>query len=188
MFTKSAEKLFLCRFCVIMGLVMNMKKEKEIPQRKRLRLQNFNYHSYGAYFITICTKNRQMLFAPVGADSISARMVERTFRETIRQYDGVDSPIYVVMPNHFHAIITISWADMESAPTVSEIVQAFKRYSTLEYIKMVKDGILPPFDKQIWQRSFYDHIIRNQYDYNEIYEYIYENPVKWKFDPLYAEE
>ena len=125
---------------------------------------------------------------PVGADSISARMVERTFLETIRQYDGVDSPIYVVMPNHFHAIITISRADMESAPTVSEIVQAFKRYSTVEYVKMVKDGILPPFDKQIWQRSFYDHVIRNRDDYNEIYKYIYENPMKWQFDQLYTEE
>ena len=109
-----------------------MDKEKELPQRKRLRLQNFDYSSSGAYFITICTKDRKMLFAPVGADSISARMVERTFLETIRQYDGVDSPIYVVMPNHFHAIITVSRADMESAPTVSEIVQSFKRYSTVE--------------------------------------------------------
>ena len=101
-----------------------MDKEKELPQRKRLRLQNFDDSSSGAYFITICTKDRKMLFAPVGADSISARMdsisarmVERTFLETIRQYDGVDSPIYVVMPNHFHAIITVSRADMESAPT-----------------------------------------------------------------------
>ena len=115
-------------------------------------------------------------------------MVERTFLETIRQYDGVDSPIYVVMPNHFHAIITISRADMESAPTVSEIIQSFKRYSTVEYTKMVKYGILPPFDKQIWQRSFYDHVIRNRDDYNEIYKYIYENPMKWQFDQLYAEE
>ena len=54
--------------------------------------------------------------------------------------------------------------------------------------EMVKDGILPPFDKQIWQRSFYDHVIRNRDDYNEIYEYIYENPMKWQFDQLYAEE
>ena len=185
---------------------MKMDKEKELPQRKRLRLQNFDYSSTGAYFITICTNDRKTLFAtrrggfhirpndrktlfaPVGADSISARMVERTFLETIRQYDGVDSPIYVVMPNHFHAIITISRADMESAPTVSEIIQSFKRYSTVEYTKMVKEGILPPFDKQIWQRSFYDHIIRNRDDYNEIYKYIYENPMKWQFDQLYAEE
>ena len=120
----------------IIAWVMKMDNEKELPQRKRLRLQNFDYSSSGAYFITICTKDRKML----------------------------------------------------SAPTVSEIVQSFKRYSTIEYVKMVKEGKLPPFDKQIWQRSFYDHVIRNRDDYNEIYKYIYENPMKWKFDQLYTEE
>ena len=113
-------------------------------------------------------------------------MVERTFIETIGQYNGVESPIFVVMPNHFHAIISISRADMESAPTVSEIMQSFKRYSTLEYIKLVKDGKVPPFDKQIWQRSFYDHVIRNREDYDEVYKYISENPLKWHSDTLYA--
>ena len=132
----SAEILFSLPICVIMVWVMKMDKEKELPQRKKLRLQNFDYSSSGAYFITICTKARKML----------------------------------------------------SAPTVSEIIQSFKRYSTVEYTKMVKDGILPPFDKQIWQRSFYDHVIRNRDDYNEIYKYIYENPMKWQFDQLYAEE
>ena len=131
---------------------------------------------------------RKTLFVPVGADSISARMVERTFLETIRQYDGIDSPIYVVMPNHFHAIITILRADMESAPTISEIVQSFKRYSTVEYVKLVKDGILPPFDKQIWQRSFHDHVIRDKNDYDKISKYICENPIKWKYDCFYTEE
>ena len=132
----SAEILFSLPICVIMVWVMKMDKENELPQRKKLRLQNFDYSSSGAYFITICTKARKML----------------------------------------------------SAPTVSEIIQSFKRYSTVEYTKMVKDGILPPFDKQIWQRSFYDHVIRNRDDYNEIYKYIYENPMKWQFDQLYAEE
>ena len=165
-----------------------MEAGKELPKRKKNRLENFDYSSCGAYFITICTKDRKMLFSPVGADSISARMVEKTFLETIERYNGVDSPIYVVMPNHFHAIITISRADMESAPTISEIIQSFKRYSTVEYTKMVKNGILPPFDKQIWQRSFYDHIIRNRNDYDEIVKYIHENPIRWQFDELYAGE
>ena len=165
-----------------------MEAGKELPKRKKNRLENFDYSSCGAYFITICTKDRKMLFSPVGADSISARMVEKAFLETIERYNGVDSPIYVVMPNHFHAIITISRADMESAPTISEIIQSFKRYSTVEYTKMVKNGILPPFDKQIWQRSFYDHIIRNRNDYDEIVKYIHENPIRWQFDELYAGE
>ena len=165
-----------------------MDNDKQFPKRKQLRLKNFDYSTTGAYFITVCTKDRKMLFAPVGADSISARMVERTFLETIQRYDGVESPIYIVMPNHFHAIITIFRADMESAPTVSEIIQSFKRHSTIEYTKMVKEGILPPFDKQIWQRSFYDHVIRNRKDYEEIYKYIHENPLTWYYDKLYTEE
>ena len=160
---------------------------EDLKSRKPTRLKTFDYSANGAYFITICTKNIKMLFAPVGADSISAQMVERTFLETIEHYDGVASPIYVVMPNHFHAIITISRADIESAPTISEIVQSFKRYSTVEYTKMVKKGILPLFDKQIWQRSFYDHIIRNRDDYNEVYKYIYENPSRWQYDELYSQ-
>ncbi len=165
-----------------------MEQENKLPERKRLRLKDFDYSTSGAYFITVCTYNRKTLFGPVGADSISARMVERTFLETIERYEGVDCPIYVVMPNHFHAIITILRADMESAPTVSEIVQSFKRYSTVEYIKMVKAGRLPTFDKQIWQRSFYDHVIRNREDYEETLRYIRDNPARWYYDKLYVED
>ena len=157
------------------------------PVRKSPRLKNYDYSSNGAYFITICTHNRKMLFGPVGADSISARMAERTFCETIEKYPNVECPIFVVMPNHFHAIIEISRADMESAPTVSEIVQSFKRYSTLEYIKMVKRGDVPPFDQRIWQHSYHDHIIRGEQDYLKIWQYIDSNPAKWPEDCFYAE-
>lgn len=184
--------------------------------RKRLRLPDVDYRATGAYFVTICTQDRRCLFSPVGADSISARMVERTFLETIARYSNVEAPSYVVMPNRFHAIITISRADMESAPTgsvamdggivgdgsissriraeristpaISDIIQAFKRYSTIEYIRLVKEGVVPPFEKRIWQRSFYDHIIHNQEDYDQIAEYIMTNPMRWHMDSLYAEE
>ena len=159
-----------------------------LPKRKNIRLREHDYSEPGAYFITICTKDRKMLFSPVGADSISARMIERTFLETIERYPHIESNVYVVMPNHFHAIIEISRADMESAPTISDIVQSFKRYSTLEYIKMVKEGVVPPFEKQIWQRGFYDHVIRDGRDYEEISKYIYENPLKWELDELYTEK
>ena len=91
------------------------------------------------------------------------------------------------MPNHIHAIITILRADMESAPTISEIIQTFKRYSTVEYIKLVKQGIVPPFEKQIWQRSFHDHIIRGEKDYLKIWNYIDTNPQKWTEDCFYIE-
>ena len=81
---------------------------------------------------------------------------------------------------------TQSRADIESAPTnttnLSQIIQTFKRYSTIEYIKMVKQNILPCFHKRIWQRNYHEHIIRNEIDYYKIAEYIKNNPVLWKDD------
>ena len=160
----------------------------ERPERKRLRLPNYDYSTTGAYFITVCTKNRKGFFGAVGADSISARMVERVFRETVREYAGVEAPLCVVMPNHFHALVTITRADMESAPTISMVVQSFKRHSTVEYAKLVKSGETPPFDGQLWQRSFYDHVIRNQTDFDDIYRYIEDNPRRWQEDELCCED
>ena len=84
-------------------------------------------------------------------------MISDIFEKTISEYKDVNCPIYVVMPNHFHAIITIEKdyclkgferADIESAPTISEVVQSFKRHSTIEYIKLVKQGLAQPFEKK----------------------------------------
>ena len=82
------------------------------------------------------------------------------------------------MPDHFHAIVVFDRADMESAPTLSDVVQAFKRYSTVEYTKAVKAGLLPAYDRRIWQRGYYEHVIRNEEDFRECWKYIEENPMK----------
>ncbi|HWS30520.1 MAG TPA: transposase [Clostridia bacterium] len=112
-------------------------------------------------------------------------MIDDIFQKTIEQYPNVHCPKYVVMPNHLHAILVMDRAGMESAPTLSEVVQSFKRHSTIEYIKLVKGGVLPAFEKRIWQRTYYDHVIRNEQDYQEIWKYIDENPLKWQEDELY---
>lgn len=70
--------------------------------------------------------------------------------------------------------------------TVSEVVQTLKRWSTVAYIKLVKEGVLPPFERQIWQRSFYDHVIRDEDDYLRTAKYIQENPAKWTEDRYYV--
>jgi REP element-mobilizing transposase RayT len=150
------------------------------PERKNIRLPDYDYSQNGAYFITICTHNRKKLFGDVGADSISARTVAEVFEEVISTYANVSCPKHVVMPDHFHALIVIERADMESAPTLSEIVQAFKRYSTVRISDLVRKGLVQPYEKKVWQRSYYDHVIRNQQDYNEIWEYIDTNPLRWK--------
>ncbi len=192
---------------------------QNLPKRKQMRLREYDCSQNGYYFVTICTKDRKNIFyktkhSSVGVDfisarsiddvitsrdiwkdSISARLIEKTFIETIDQYECVYCPAYTVMPNHFHCIVVIQndteikREDIESSPTTSvslpKIIQAFKRYSTLEYIKMVKQNILPTFDKQIWQRGYYEHIIRNEQEYLKIYEYIKNNPLKWEFDRYY---
>lgn len=169
-----------------------------------MRLRGYDYSQKGAYFITICTEGRLPLFGSVGADSISAlpagsphttgemqycivdsppaRMVDEIWRQTLEEYPGIHCPRSVVMPNHFHGILMVERADMESAPTISHVVQAFKRHTTIAYIKLVKAGQAPPFQKRVWQRSFYDHIIRSEAEYQRIWKYVNENPNKWAED------
>ena len=88
-------------------------------------------------------------------------------------------------------------AEMDSAPTSSTavsssstvidlpgIVQTFKRITTIKYIELVKQNKLPPFDKRIWQRNYWEHIVRNENEYNNISRYIINNPKKWEMDRL----
>jgi putative transposase len=76
---------------------------------------------------------------------------------------------------------------MESAPTgLPTIVQTFKRYSTIEYIKGAKNNIYPPFNKQIWQRGYHEHIIRNEQELQKIRQYIQNNPAKWQEDTYFT--
>ncbi len=125
-------------------------------------------------------------------NTISARTIDEIFVKTLNKYKNVYCPKYVIMPNHFHAIIVIdradidARADIESAPTLSQIIQTFKRWSTIEYTKLVKRGVLPPFNKYIWQRSYHDHIIRNETEYQKIWEYVDTNPQKWEEDCYYV--
>lgn len=156
-------------------------------QRKAIRLPGYDYSENGAYFVTMCTYNRKPLFGDVGADLVSAQSVEAVLLETVRSFEGFSCPKYVIMPNHIHAIIMIERADTRSAPTLMDFVRVFKSKTTVVYTQLVREGKLPAFEKQIWQRSFYDHVIRNERDYEEIWRYIDENPLKWKLDRFYTE-
>jgi len=139
----------------------------------------------------------------VGADLVSARialnsagqMIERVYLECVSSFHDVVSDNYIVMPNHFHCIISIQRADTEakpradtrSAPTVGvdRVVQMFKSKTTVDYINGVKSGTYPPFNKRLWQRNYYEHIIRNEKEYLTIWQYIDENPLRWNEDKYY---
>jgi len=176
----------------------------DIHHRHSTRLKNYDYSSNGMYFVTICTQDRAMLFGEVvGADLVSAqvclsdagKMIESLYQQITESFPDVTSGKYIVMPNHIHCILKIlnagaDRADTRSAPTatnaISSILQTFKSKTTVEYIRGVKFGQYPPFNKRIWQRNYYDHIIRDETDLQRIWKYIDENPAKWAEDEYYS--
>ncbi|MGM9602403.1 MAG: transposase [Faecousia sp.] len=161
----------------------------EQVRRKRNRLVGYDYSQPGAYFITVCTADRKCLLGSiVGADAhIGPNLKLSHIGAIVQKYTdsipGIDR--YVIMPNHVHMILRISaknpmegpmWA---SAPTQMNVEKAIRSWKTL-----ISKAVGFP----IWQRSYYDHIIRNEQEYIEIARYIEGNPGKWCEDHYFAEE
>ena len=154
--------------------------------RKSNRLSDYDYTQEGCYFVTLCTQNRKNVFVmeePVGnglravPDNLSNQLIHKWIRETQNKYDNVQIDKYVIMPDHLHMIISIT--ERHAGRSLQEIMAFFKTMTTNAYMQGVREGKLPAFDKKLWQKSYYDHVIRNQQDYNEIWEYIQNNPKKW---------
>lgn len=152
----------------------------EPPKRKPIRIENYAYSSPGAYFITVCTANREKIFwNGVGADiirpqdvplSAAGKIAEQGILQMAQHYKNVAVDKYCVMPDHVHFILRIEsdiGGRIISAPTVSTVVGSMKRWVSRQ------------IGRPIWQKSFYDHGIRNQQDYDEIWQYIENNPLKY---------
>ena len=224
--------------------------------RRSIRLKGFNYSSPGAYFITICTQNREYLFGEIVNGKMilndAGQMVQTVWDEIPSYYTGIDVDAYVVMPNHIHGIIIIVGAtpcgcpetgphaypetgphvcheiDPHACPeidprvypetgprvypeigpracpeigpcvypeigqprgvaptmTLPDIVHRYKTMTTKRYADGVKQNGWPPFPGKLWQRNYYEHIIRNQNELKRIREYIINNPLNWITDEM----
>ena len=152
----------------------------EFPKRKSIRIPNYDYSTPGAYFITVCTANKEKIFwNAVGADIIRpqdvplssiGKVAEQGIFQIAKHHKNVTVDIYCIMPDHIHLLLHIESnldGRMVSAPTVSTVVGSMKRWVSKQV------------GKPIWQKSFYDHGIRNQQDYDEVWEYIQNNPLKY---------
>ncbi|MBQ6568837.1 MAG: transposase, partial [Clostridia bacterium] len=141
---------------------------------------NYDYSQTGAYFITICTKNREQVLSQITVGTSIARpyeihltdigkIVDCAIKEIPNRYDGVFVDNYTVMPNHIHMIIRIENDGGRAmlVPTISRIIQQMKGYVTKQA------------GKPIWQEKAYDHIIRDDCDYMIRYKYIDDNPSNW---------
>lgn len=177
-----------------------MDKEKELPKRKDTRLKDFDYGKTGVYFLTVCTQNRKNILSTiVGEGSPLPRLsrygeiVEEWINKIPEKYPEAFVDHYVIMPNHIHILLSIIKDDGRGDPsptagvggpalTVNTVMGWLKFQATKEINQM--RGLA---GDKVFQRSFFDHIIRDRKDYEEHAKYIYENPLRWQYDELYTE-
>ena len=142
----------------------------ELPQRKPNRLSDYDYSQNGAYFITLCTKDRKKVLSQIVGDDahIVPKPYGRIAEKYIRNVPEIEK--YSIMPDHIHMLIRLDNGSMwASTPTnkIASIVRSIKTLTTKE------------IGEPIFQRSYYDHVVRNQRDYDEIWQYVENNPRKW---------
>lgn len=159
-------------------------KDIDFPTRKRNRLKDYDYSQNGAYFVTICTKDRkEILSSIVVGEGLCAlpqnrlthigEEIDKCIKYVNNNYDNVIIDKYVIMPNHVHLIVILNNTGGRGNPPLPNIVGQLKSYTTNKY------------KNSLWQRSYHDHIIRNQKDYQKIWQYIDTNPLKWEEDCFY---
>lgn len=171
-----------------------MDRSQNTPRRKSLRLKGFDYSQPGAYFITICTQNRKALFGEVIHGRLhsndAGRMICSVWQDLRLKFPTMIPDEFIVMPNHFHGMFLIQATNLEGQVngeafvSVSRIVQAFKSLTTHAYMQGVREHHWPRFEGKLWQRNYWEHIVRNDSERNRIRRYICNNPENWNSDPL----
>lgn len=189
------------------------KYNPNIHHRRSIRLKGYNYSQAGLYFITICCKNRICRFGNVVDGKMMLNefgiVAYNEWVKLSERFSNFELDVFQIMPNHMHGIILLNDISVAGftpaqndlytqndvkpndnnrttarvAPTVSNIVGAYK--------SLVANGCLDIFKSQnetmgkLWQRNYYEHIIRNEQSYQTIAEYIINNPAKWADDKFY---
>lgn len=197
-----------------MDMSQQEENHKHQNHRRSIRLKGYDYSLAGLYFITICTQNRRCLFGKIDHDEMilneAGRMVWDEWEKLPQRFPHVELQAFIVMPNHFHGVLEIVGATLVVAPnekgqpqgiaptdqgiaptskkTIGDMMDAFKFITTVEYIRGVKTHNWPRFDGKLWQRNYYEHIIRNQHAYENISQYIINNPANWQADRLKSQE
>jgi REP element-mobilizing transposase RayT len=191
-----------------------MAYDPEKHRRRSMRLKGYDYARAGAYFVTICVQGRLQLFGNIADGRLrpndAGRMVARQWMALARSFPFVQPDAHVVMPNHLHGIVIIRGVDGASSRvcarsgllgdhkdrgsdrphgtvsgTLGRVIQAFKSLTTRDYITGVKQRGWAAFEGKLWQRSYYDHIIRDEEELRRLRTYIEDNPQRWAEDHLH---
>lgn len=154
----------------------------ELTKRKSPRIPGFNYAMPNYYFITMCTHNKECIFGKPRELSVYGKIAEENLLKIPQLNPNMKIDKYVVMPNHIHVIIIVMSEKMEKGLNDLSVVIGQYKMSVTKRIREVEQ------EKKVWQRSFHDHVIRNQKRYERIWQYIDNNPQKWEEDCFYPTE
>ncbi len=166
-----------------------MNYNPQIHHRRSIRLQGYNYAQIGFYFVTICVQNKECLLGDIKQGLMNlnpaSKMVRKIWLQLPQRFANIDLDEFVIMPNHFHGLISISInnePEKQFSVKLSEVIGAFKSMTTHQYIQGVKQYNWQRFQGKLWQRNYYEHIIRDEFSLNNFRQYIIDNPIKWEND------
>jgi REP element-mobilizing transposase RayT len=195
-----------------MGWAMKMDKEKDLPKRKDLRLKHYDYSSAGAYFVTICTKDRKRILSNIIKPSVGVGALDDPLNGFLNEpqipqiqlteigkvtekyllssenIPGVKIDRYVIMPDHIHVIIFLYPDKYASRKDGSSRAPTPTNEMLPHIVSTFKRFCNREIENNIFQRGYMEHIVRDREDYETRAKYIYENPIRWCYDELYTEE
>jgi REP element-mobilizing transposase RayT len=154
-------------------------------RRNSVRYPGYDYAQAVVVFVTVCTSGRQTLFGVVIDQAVSlspaGELVHDTWQRVPERFPGVLLDAWIVMPDHLHGILVMGAdPDMPFSPdTTGDIIRWFKSTTVAGYRKDVVEGGWTPYDRHLWQRGYYDHVVRNDTDLDRVRRYIAANPARW---------
>ena len=141
------------------------------PRRKPLRIRGYDYSTPGYYFITICTHERRLLLTSAHVRAA----VTTAWLDLPRRFPSVSLDAFVVMPNHVHGIVILT---ADRGPSLGQVARAFKSISAIEANRLLDRATEP-----LWQRNYYERVVRRERELESVREYIALNPARWEDDP-----
>jgi len=161
------------------GIVMSVQSKP--PRRRTTRLRNYDYSQTGCYFVTICSYRRCHIFGEISNGTMylndSGMIVSDCWIELPDHFTQIGLDAFVIMPNHVHGIIMLNESTDSPKPSLGNVVGAFKSASTRIIRKVCGQSF-----GNVWQRNYYEHIIRNEESLDRIRQYIIHNPLSWHLD------
>lgn len=173
-----------------MNITESKKNRVSLSRRKNIRLKGYDYSNANWYFVTICTYNKKKLLGKVIKTKVRLntfeKIIDETWKEIPQHYRNAELDYYVITPNHFHGVLILNELNHRTgkaclAPTLGSIIGSFKSAASKKIHKEQVGSL-----SIIWQRNYYEHIIRNENDLYNIRKYIELNPLKWELDENYV--